>query len=277
VLDCSETDWKLISEVIEGAFGLVFEGARRPILLSRIEGRLKSLRLSTVSDYYRYLRTHPDRLAEFKKLAAIVTNNETYFFRQKDQFELLVKYLFPRQNGNPPARAIRILVAACSSGEEAFSISITLSNAAVALFGYSWEIDGCDVSPIRIEMANAATYDAYSLRDCDEMTRQRYFVEEKGHFRLRDTYRKGVRFFQANLASTATTQPWYQYHAIYCRNVLIYFSERAFHEAISLFYRQLLPNGFLFLGHSESLIGRRNDFVPVSLDGTMVYRKVDNP
>lgn len=276
MLECNETDWKLISEVIEGAFGLVFEGGRRAILLSRLEARLKSLRLRTVSDYYRYLRTHPDRLAEIPRLAATITNNETYFFRQKDQFDLLVKYLFPRQNEPAVARSIRILVAACSSGEEAYSIGITLANAAVAHLGYSWEIDGCDVSPIRIEMANAATYDVYSLRDCDESSRQRYFVEEKGRFRLRDPYRKGVRFFEANLASSATAQPWNQYDAIFCRNVLIYFSERAFHQAISLFSRLLLPNGYLFLGHSESLIGRRRDFVPVYLDGTMVYRKVDS-
>ena len=277
MLDCNETDWKLISGVVEGAFGLVFEGPRRVILLSRLEGRIKSLKLLTVSDYYLYLRTHPDRLAEFQRLAAIVTNNETYFFRQKYQFELLVKYLFPRHNESSVDRSIRILSAACSSGEEAYSIGITLTDAGVVHLGYCWEIDGCDVSPIRIEKANAATYDEYSLRDCDEPTRQRYFLQEKGRFRLRDPYRRGVRFFEANLASSATTQSWNRYNAIFCRNALIYFSERAFHEAISLFYNLLLPDGYLFLGHSESLIGRRSDFVPVCLDGTMVYRKVDNP
>ena len=275
LISCSDIEWKLLSDLIEREFGLLFDGVRQGILISRLATRLISLHLHSYGDYYRYVNSHPQRLEELHLVACTITNNESYFFREAHQFEILTKHvipsILPRLHGDP----IRILSAGCSSGEEPYSISILLQNAGFELRGYRWEIDACDINRTRLATAEVGIYDPYSLRTCDEEAKTRYFDlnEKTKKFALREPHKKWVRFTERNLAVENPDWPQGLYHAIFCRNVLIYFSERAFHNAISLFAKGIVPNGYLFLGHSESLIRRRSDFEPVTLDGSVIYQK----
>ncbi len=266
-------DWKLLTDLIQDRFGLTFDGVRREILESRLKPRLAELRLHSLRDYYQFLRFHPDGETEFVRLAPLVTNNETYFFREAHHFDLLVQRVVPDLRPALRQRPLRILSAACSSGEEAYSIVIALQNAGLELAGVQWEVDACDLNPERVARARKGVYDAGSLRACDEETRRRYFRETEGRFELRERYRKGTRFFEANLLTPngAFGRGWYD--AIFCRNMLIYFGEAAFDGVIALFARSLAPGGYLFLGHSESLLDRASDFLPVSFGGGVIYRK----
>ena len=150
---------------------------------------------------------------------------------------------------------------------------IALQNGGLELAGVRWEIDACDLNPERIAQARKASYDAGSLRACDDETRRRYFREVGGKYELRERYRKGVRFFEANLLAPNGVFGWGTYDAIFCRNMLIYFGEEAFDGVISLFARSLAPGGYLLLGHSESLLDRVSDFLPVSFGNGVIYRK----
>jgi chemotaxis protein methyltransferase CheR len=201
-----------------------------------------------------------------------VTNNETYFFRETRQFDVLVDQVVPERRAAAPGRPLRLLSAGCSSGEEPYSVAIALQNAGLAP-GRAWEMDGCDLNPDRIARAREAVYEEGSLRACDEETRRRYFAAEGPRFRLRDRYRAGVRFFQANLLSPGFALDRGAYDVILCRNLLIYFCDAAFDRAIGLLQRSLAPGGYLFLGHSESLFDRSTDLAPVVLGGSVVYRK----
>ena len=263
---------KLLTDLIEERFGLAFQGIRLEILESKLKPRLRELHLTTVRDYYQYLRFHPDRDGELARLPAMVTNNETYFFRETRQFEVLVDHVVPERRAEAPGRTLRILSAGCSSGEEPYSVGIALQNAGHAP-GRVWEIDACDLNAERIARAKEAVYDEGSLRACDAEARRRYFTQEGDRSRLRERYRTGVRFFQSNLLTPRFALERGTYDVVLCRNLLIYFGDGAFDRLIGLLARALLPGGYLFLGHSESLFDRTTDLAPVVVGGAVVYRK----
>jgi chemotaxis protein methyltransferase CheR len=275
VRPASEEEWKLLGDLIEARLGIVFDPGRRDILESRLEPRLAALHLDTLTDYYHHLIRHPRREQEQAELAKHVTNGETYFFRESQQFDLLTHRVLPELHGLGRLRPLRILSAGCSSGEEPYSLAFSLRDAGLA--ASTWEVDGCDVNGARLEKARAGLFDEPSLRVCDEGRRRRYFQPAAGRFRVRGDFRDGVRFFFGNLAGDDGGL-LRSYDVVFCRNVLIYFSEIAFHRAVDLLARHLVPGGYLFLGHSESLIDRRSDFDPLCLDGKIVYRrKEDEP
>ena len=264
-------DLKLLGDLIRERFGLTFDGVRQEILASRLSPRLRELHLDSPRAYYEYLRFHPLRDAEFERLPALVTNNETYFFRETRQFEILVDHVVPERRAGA-ARPLRVLSAGCSSGEEPYSIAITLQNAGHPP-GRVWTMDACDLNPERIARAKEALYDEGSLRACDAETRRRYFSPDGGRFRLRERYRTGIRFFQANLLAPGFALDRGAYDVVLCRNLLIYFGDAAFDRLIELFGRSLMPGGYLFLGHSESLFERATELSPVVVGGSVVYRK----
>lgn len=264
---------KLLTDLIEERFGLTFQGIRLEILESKLRPRLRELHLTTVRDYYQYLRFHPDRESELARLPAMVTNNETYFFRETRQFEILIRHLLPALRPSLKERPLRILCAGCSSGEEAYSMVIAFQNAGLELAGITWEIDAHDVDPERIARGREAVYEGSSLRACDPDAQRRYFTLSGGHYRLKERHRKGVRFFQTNLATPNGALGWAVFDVILCRNMLIYFGEPAFGNVIELFARSLRPGGYLLLGHSESLLDRATPFLPQLIEGAVVYRK----
>jgi chemotaxis protein methyltransferase CheR len=267
-------DWKLLTDLIQVRFGLAFEGVRREILDSRLRPRLRNLRLDSLREYYLYLRFHPEREAELDRLASLITNNETYFFRETHQFDILVRHVLPPLKPSLKGRPVKILCAGCSSGEEPYSVVIALQNAGFEMAGMTWEIDAHDVDPERIARARAAVYEQSSLRACDPDAQHRYFNPSGGRYQLKERYRKGVRFFQTNLAAPGAALGLGVYDAILCRNMLIYFAQPAFDGLIDVFARSLRPGGYLLLGHSESLLDRKTPFVPQVLGGGVVYRKL---
>jgi chemotaxis protein methyltransferase CheR len=268
------TDWKLLSDLIETRFGLLFDGGRRDILDSRLRSRIRELGLDSLGAYYMYLRSHPDREAELSRLISLITNNETYFFRETQQFDILIRHVIPPLRATLKERPLQILCAGCSSGEEAYSLVIALQNAALEMSGITWQIDAHDVDRERIARARQAVYDQGSLRACDPDTARRYFTQSAGAYRLKDRYRQGVRFFETNLVAPQRPLGYGAYDVILCRNMLIYFAQSAFTQVIDRFAQWLRPGGYLMLGHSESLHDRKTAFVAVLLDGGVVYRRL---
>ena len=270
----TEADWKLLTDLVAEHFGLLFSGSRQEILQSRLRSRLEALRLSDIREYYHYLKVHPGREEEFEQLAQRLTNNETYFFRDVPQLDAIVDQIIPGIAAERPGRPIKLLSAACSSGEEAYSLAVKLTDAGIELSGVQWSIDGCDLNPLRLDQARSATYEGLSLRACDQAMLRHCFLEEEGRHVLRDRYRKNVRFFSANLATAHAGLGWGMYDVIVCRNLLIYFSSVAFDRLIARFASLLPAGGWLVLGHSESLFDRSHAFEPVAFPHTVCYRRV---
>ena len=271
--EATETDWKLVTDLLADRFGLNFAGGREEILGTRLRPRMDALRLEGLREYYHYLCLHPAREEEFAELACRVTNNETYFFREEAQFDVIRERLLPEFAEVMRERPLRILSAACSSGEEPYSLSIRLVDSGAELLGARWEIDACDLNPVRLDTARRATYEGFAFRNCPEETRLRCFREvAPGRFELRERYRRHVRFFPANLAAPVSGIPWGSYDIVLCRNLLIYFTSAGFDRLITRFAQLLRPGGYLFLGHSESF-AERSEFTPVYFPQTMGYRR----
>jgi chemotaxis methyl-accepting protein methylase len=165
-----------------------------------------------------------------------------------------------------------MLCAGCSSGEEPYTLNIYARQA--GLTG-RWAIDAFDIDVDRLRMAREAIYGVGSLRSTTEAQRAQYFSGfAADRWQLRRANREGVGFAYGNILDLDSFRKPQLYDAIFCRNVLIYFSEAAFQHAIANFARALRKGGLLFLGHSESLIGRSDRFETVRLERCIAYRKL---
>lgn len=266
----SEEEYLLLDELISTRYGLHFPVHKREILESRLRPRLEIYNLRSFFDYYLQLLGDADE--ELEHLARVISNNETYFFRESYQFEALLIDQLSELVGD--SGRLRVLSAGCSSGEEPYTFSAYAQRHALQLAGIKVEIDAFDVDHQRIAMARRAAYRAYSLRTLDpEQTRRYFFQLDDGRFELRRTYREGVRFATGNIVELETFRPAEPYDAVFCRNVLIYFSEAALHKAIDNFAAVLRPGGLLFLGHSESIIGLDKPFETLRLERCLAYRR----
>jgi chemotaxis protein methyltransferase CheR len=272
----SVEDLALLNGILESHFGLVFPVTKKEILAARLRPRLDVLRLGSFGDYVRTLLA--DRDGEIDELAKAVTNNETYFFRERYQFDTLFGRSIPLLRPDLAlAGKLRILCAGSSSGEEAYTLSFYAKDAdhARALAGLTVQIDAFDIDADRVGMAQRATYRPRSIHEMRPHEVERYLRNtDPGRYVVEQRYLDGVGFFRGNVMDQDSFQQPVRYDVIFCRNVLIYFSETSFQQAIENLGAVLRPGGLLFLGHSESLIGRSELFETVRLDGCIAYRRV---
>jgi chemotaxis protein methyltransferase CheR len=265
--------YHLLNEFLEQHFGLVFPAERRVILENRLQQRLRALSLSSGLDYY-LLLCGRDGASELPNLATAVTNNETYFFREADQIETLftegIDFLGLRGRAALP---LRVLSAGCSSGEEAYTVRFRAHDLGFGL-RQPIRVDGIDVDPVRVTLGCHATYRWRSLRAMSVAQVERY-LEPVGaeRFQVRAPFRVGVRFFPGNLVDRDTLTGRGPYDAVFCRNVLIYFSESSLRRAVENLIELLHPGGVLFLGHSESVIGMFPALETVRLGSCLAYRR----
>lgn len=269
----TQEEYLLLNEVISEQFGIWFPEHKREILESRLRPRLQALHLKRYMDYYLLLQV--DLASEKEQLARLVTNNETYFFRETHQFEALFGEAIEglKASSSVPFE-LRLLCAGCSSGEEPHTLNIFARESSYRLGGTAVQIDGFDIDTSRLATAKAAVYGSSSLRSLSEEQIRRYFTAHDGGHALRPHYRKGVQFAQGNIIEIASYRRALPYDAVFCRNVLIYFSEAALHQAIDNFAAVLRPGGLLFLGHSESIIGLSQHFETVRFAQCIAYRRV---
>ncbi len=269
----SEEEFLLLNETITQRVGLHFPEHKKQILESRLRPRLEALHLRNYFDYYLLLQV--DRNGEMSHLTRQVSNNETYFFRETYQFDDLLDTGLALLQDSSPSDVLRVLSAGCSSGEEPYTLNIYAKESLVRRSGLRFEIDAFDIDRDRLAIARTAEYGPSSLRAQQEDRIGRHFREyPEGRFTLRTPYRGGVRFYLANIIDLETYRRPLAYDIVFCRNVLIYFSEPALRRAISNFAKVLRPGGLLFLGHSESIIGLSEDFETVRVGSCLAYRRV---
>ena len=266
----------LFNEFFSSRFGLYYPDHKREILESRLLPRLRANHLQRFMDYYLLLQY--DLSSELDHLVRAITNNESYFFRETSQFETLQgEELTQLKRGGVPGR-LRLLSAGCSSGEEPYTLNIFMRR---TLFGQAAEsvltIDGIDIDTERLDMARRAVYRLTSLRALDDEQTRRYFkAHDDAAFELRSAFTSGVSFGEGNILDLETFRPPAPYDVVFCRNVLIYFSEPALKTAIENFSQIVRVGGLLFLGHSESIIGLTKAFQAERLGQSIAYRRVSS-
>ena len=266
----------LFNELLDQKFGLTFPENRHMILEARLRPRVRELHLSSFMDYYYTLLA--DGEEEMMRLATLVTNNETYFFREKYQFDTLFhEGLATLKMGLAVPGQLRMLCAGCSSGEEPFTMSFLAADEYRFLASMEPRINAFDIDRTRIEAARRGVFRPRSFREMTEEQINRYLIPDSdGNCRIKSRYHGAVTFGQGNIIDVSTYKDSNPYDVVFCRNVLIYFSENALRIAIENFADVLRPGGVLFLGPSESIIGMSSRFETIRLGDCIAYRRVDN-
>jgi chemotaxis protein methyltransferase CheR len=247
--------------------------------------KIDSLRISLVTratgfgftDYGDYFRMLSNDEGEFKELMNLVTINETSFFRFPGQFDALRDKVVPEVVDARPANApknFRVWSAGCSTGEEPYTIAMTLLDSALEPFGYKFEVVGTDVSTQALDRARKAVYPQRSITNLDTLTTRRWFEQASDGFRPVQRVRAACSFHYHNLIKEpyplALMSNW---DVIFCRNVTIYFRFESTARVIDRFYEALNPGGYLFIGHSETLTSISNKFEVIEVGGIFLYRK----
>jgi len=271
----TEEEFQLLNELLSDRYGLYFPQSKREILEARLRPRLQYLKLRRFIDYYFLLQFNSNGESEIFDVARLVTNNETYFFRETHQFETLFNDAIDDiKIGCVSHKTLRFLCAGCSSGEEPYTLNIYAKENHYRLLGYSIEIDAFDIDTDALQFARKAVYNSNSLRFTEGEKIERYFKKDDNHYILKDIFRGGIVFDFGNILKVDTYQKPLPYDAIFCRNVLIYFSESALRQAIENFAQCLRPGGLLFLGHAESIIGISKCFEAIRLGNSIIYKRV---
>ena len=272
----TDEECRLFSGFVRDRFGLnVFE-AQRDRVRFRLKDRLEARAMTSFLEYYRFLVLSPRACEELPFLAEALTNNETYFLRERYQLDWYFAEVLPRQvRDRAEGEPVRVLSAGCSSGEEAYSLAIVHHENQFRCFGRPLEIHAIDLNASRIRQAEQAEYEGLSFRAASAEAKERYFgtTATNGRLRVKAWLKAPVRFQVLNLMELSSAFPEGYFDAVFCRNVLIYFSDTTMQRACALFHRVLRRGSPLFLGHSESLLGRTRLFRPERATDFIYYVK----
>lgn len=272
----SDEECRLFAGFVRDRFGLdVFE-AQRDRVRFRLKDRLEARAMTSFLEYYRFLVLSPRAGEELPYLVEALTNNETYFFRERYQLDWYFAEVLPRQvRGRPAGEPVRVLSAGCSSGEEAYSLAIVHHENQFRCLGRPLEIHAIDLNATRIRQAEQAEYEGLSFRSASAEAKERYFgaTATDGRLRVKPWLKGPVKFQVLNLMEIPSAFPEAHFDAVFCRNVLIYFSEATMQRACALFHHALRRSSPLFLGHSESLLGRTRLFRPERAPDFIYYVK----
>ncbi len=274
--ELSEEQFRLLRDFVHERFGLFFDESHRASLRVRLAPRLALLGLQSFEDYYRYLRFAPERSAEQQRMVSHLTNNETYFFREQPQLNVFANHVLrsiKERRARSDERRIHVLSAGCSTGEEPLTLAMILFDSGQFFWGWDVRVTGLDVDEAALDKARRGVYHQNSLRAVTPPLLERHFSVEAGGVRVRDSVRKAVSFRAGNLLEPEAYEGLVPLDALFCRNVLIYFSDASVQRAVTLFHQALAPGGYLFLGHAESLARVTSAFLPIRFQGAIVYQK----
>jgi len=213
------------------------------------------------------------------ELAGRFTIGETCFFRNQPQLNALRQIAIPKvleAKSNTPLKRLRIWSAGCSTGEEPYTLSmIMLEEAHGRLKGWTVEILATDLNEHSLATAKTAAYGPYSTRHLAPHYSQKYFTPVGDLLQVQPAPRASIAFSRLNLSDDSRMTFMKSLDIIFCCNVLIYFDLASKRRVIQHFNNNLLPHGYLFLGHSESLYGVSDDFRLVHFPGATAYMKGD--
>ncbi|HTS36853.1 MAG TPA: protein-glutamate O-methyltransferase CheR [Candidatus Solibacter sp.] len=268
-----------IRDLIYQVAGIFHPDNKLRLLLDRCGRRMKELKSQSLRDYFECLTVKPIRQAELVALLNEITIGETCFFRNQPQLDALRQIVLPKiieAKAKLPIKKMRIWSAGCSTGEEPYTLSMMMMEEAHGrLKDWTIEILATDLNERSLAHAKNAVYGNYSTRNLPVHYRQRYFIPAGDQLQVQPAVRSNISFSRLNLSDDARMTFMKGLDIIFCCNVLIYFDLASKRKVIQHFYNDLLPHGYLFLGHSESLYGVSDDFRLVHLPGATAYVKGD--
>jgi chemotaxis protein methyltransferase CheR len=260
----STKDFRLFQTLVQQEAGIFLSDQKRALLVGRLGPRMRALELPTFVSYYERVRGDREELVQM--INAICTN-ETHFFREPKQFAFLEHEVLPAWRASDRPKRVRVWSAGCSTGEEPYSIAMSL---AWHLPGWSIDILASDLSTKALERAAAGIWPIERAEQIPQHYRRAFMLRGRGTQEARMAARPEIasliRFERLNLNLDSSFGSG-TFDLIFCRNVLIYFDARGKQRVIDRLLDRLAPDGYLFLGHSESLHGNER----VRAAGPTVY------
>lgn len=284
-----------IADYVKLKSSLSFSGHKQKIMRQRLENRVAELSLPDIEAYWHYLQFQPD---EELRLLDLLTTNETSFFRNEAQFNYLREEILPQfeqlrsedlarswlEPGEPHAAAkmqLRVLSLGCSTGEEPYSIAMTLLSG--LRYPRHWQISilAGDISNTCLKIARKGCYDQEKLRTIPAAYLDRFMQTTASGGSVSGEVKQLVRFAHLNasdiMKDAAVMGDSGEFDIIFCRNLMIYFAGETQQLLVDTLYRLLAPGGYLFTGDAEPLHIFDHDFVSVKQAGCLIYQKLEKP
>lgn len=274
-LTMNEDIFKQLRDFIYEKTGIYVPDNKKYFLENRLSRIVKEKNFRGYEDYLLFLKYSAQR-NDIARLFDAITTNETFFFREPQQFEVFSNNLVPqiiKENVQMGRKDIKIWSAACSTGEEPYTIGMILLEKP-ELVSIRKEIYASDISESVLMSARKAMYGNYSVRNIPPQYMAKYFKDSGGIYVLSDIVKSMVKFMNINLIEEKEVKQLKGIDVVFCRNVLIYFDDKAKKKAVSLIYDVLRPKGYLFVGTSESLHNITRAFRPTVINKVVVYQKV---
>ncbi len=261
---------RAIETLLRRTIGLEANSIGSKVISGTIEQRRLALKLPNLSTYYNHLLASA---TELETLIEGVIVPETWFFRDREPFNYLARHIKTEWLASPYPKVWRILSAPCATGEEPYSIAITLLEA--GLPPTNFQIDALDISRLALNKAQQRIYNSNSFRGTDNTFRDHYFDVTPGGYKLSEAIASTVNFQKSNLLELNCSNRQELYDVIFCRNVLIYFDAIARTETIQSLHYLLKPQGLLFVGHSETgEISTSPQFKAIAHPHSFAYQKI---
>ncbi|MEZ5359464.1 MAG: protein-glutamate O-methyltransferase CheR [Candidatus Zixiibacteriota bacterium] len=279
VMDLTQSEFELFRDFIHEKSGMFFADNKMYLIKNRLTKRIGELGLSSFKDYF-YRVKYDVTMKEFNNLMNLVTTNETSFFRNPPQLKSFAEEALPaiikeKVDNNKP-KTLKIWSAGCSTGEEPYTLAILLlEHFGGTLAGWNIEIVATDISEQVLMAARKGIHHELAMRTTPSHIIPKYFDMDDQKFKVKPVVKNMVRFGYLNLNDTRKLSMYSNMDFIFCRNVMIYFSEEVKKQLVRGFFNALRPGGYFFIGHSESLHGISKAFKLVYFKNALVYHKED--
>jgi chemotaxis protein methyltransferase CheR len=246
----SDQDFARFQSLLYKIAGIYLAPSKKVLLVGRLAKRLRALGLASFADYYR-LVSAPDQGEERQTMVDLLTTNETYFFREPKHFDFLRDHILPH---HPRGGSLEVWSAACSSGEEAYTLAMVLAE---ALGNAPWAVTASDISTQVLARAQSGHYPLERSRGIPPALLKKYCLkgvrEQAGTFLICRELRSRVRFMHVNLIEPLPAIG--PFDVIFLRNVMIYFDQPTKRKVVENLLSRLKPGGWFIVGHSETLNG----------------------
>ncbi len=278
----AEACFSALKDHVISSTGLVYYADRTEALAGHVADRLRKRGLSGCAEYWELLQDENTGEAELDQLIALLTIGETYFFRHRELFDALRDVALPDIiERNRATRRIRVWSAGCSTGPEAYSVSILLRRElADAVQGWNISIVGTDINRPFLSQAAEGRYEEWAFRGTSPEFRRECFEKDGSSWRIGPRFREGVTFHYHNLARhpfPSLVLNLLAFDLILCRNVMIYFAPEIVERFVARLAECLVPHGWLAVGHAEHGIHLQAAFDTVNCLGASLYRRLESP
>lgn len=271
----SKENFAKIGEFIYRKSGIFLEEDKHYDKLAKyIDSRANDLGFDNFRKYFFKLRFDDKEGDEFQALMNAITVNETYFFREKDQFEVLVNRILPELHDSMPTnRPLRILSSPCSTGEEPYSMILHIVEEGEVVEQRDIEVVGIDIDSTVIKKAQVAKYSERAVHAIPKPVLNKWFNKKSLGYELSEDLQGTVDFHVANIFDKTQMRKLGKFDVIFSRNMLIYFDDASRKEVAMTFYDMLNSGGYVLLGHAEYMSRIVSVFNAKKIDNTLIYQK----